>query len=41
MERLSVWEVRIIRVGIFLVFVITFGDYIFRKIQPVIGAWFQ
>jgi hypothetical protein len=34
-------EVMIIRLGIFLVFLVTFGDYVFHKVWPVIGRLFS
>jgi hypothetical protein len=36
-DRLSVVEAWIIRLGVFLVFLVTFGDYVFHKIWPIIG----
>lgn len=36
-DNLAAWETRIIRYGIFLVFLVTFGDYIFQKVWAVIG----
>jgi hypothetical protein len=39
-DRLSTWEIRIIRIGIFLVFLVTFGDYVGRKIWSVLQTWF-
>lgn len=41
MERLSVWETRIIRLGIFILFVVTFGDYIFQKVWPILAPLFR
>ena len=40
MASLSDWESRIIRVGIFIVFVVTFGDYVISKIWPIIEPLF-
>lgn len=34
------WEARIIRWGIFLIFLVTFGDYVFRKVWPIVGPLF-
>jgi hypothetical protein len=39
-DRLVAWEARIIRWGIFLVFLATFGDYVFRKVWPVVAPLF-
>lgn len=40
-ERLSRYESQIIRLGIFAVFVVTFGDYVIRKIWAVLGPLFK
>jgi hypothetical protein len=34
------WEYQIFKIGLFVVFVVTFGDYVFGKVWPVIGAVF-
>ena len=39
-ERLNRWETTIIHLGIFLVFLATFADYVFGKIWPIIGPLF-
>lgn len=39
-ERLAKVEAAIIRLGIFLVFLVTFGDYVVKKIWPIIGPLF-
>lgn len=37
-DRVSRWEAGVIRWGIFLVFIITFGEYVFQKVWAVIGV---
>lgn len=39
-KSLGRWEVNIIRWGIFLVFVATFGDCVVRKVWPIVGPLF-
>jgi hypothetical protein len=39
-DRLDAWEARIIRWGIFLTFVVTFGEFIIKKIWAVLSPWF-
>jgi hypothetical protein len=41
MDHLTELEASIIRLGIFVVFIVTFGDFVFRKIWPVLGPLFQ
>lgn len=41
LPHLSDLESLIIRPGIFLVFVVTFGEYVFGKIWPLIGPLFR
>jgi hypothetical protein len=41
MDQLSAWEITIVRLGIFVIFLITFGDFVFHKIWPVIGPPLQ
>lgn len=38
-DPLGKWETRIIRWGLFLVFVVTFGDFVIKKIWLVVGGW--
>lgn len=40
-DRFSSLEVWVIRLGIFLVFLVTFGDYVLKKIGPVISSWLR
>ena len=37
MRRLDDLEYRIFKRGLFLVFVVTFGDFLYQKIWPVLG----
>jgi len=41
MNSLPEYEALIIKVGIFLVFLVTFGEYVFKKIWTVIGPLFR
>ncbi len=36
-DPLAAWEARIIRWGIFLVFLFTFGEYVYGKVSPVLA----
>jgi hypothetical protein len=40
-DVLAIWEVRIVLVGSFLIFLVTYGDYVFKKIAPIVRSWFQ
>ena len=40
-DPFSYYEHWIIRIGIFAMFVVTFGDYVLSKIKPIILHWFQ
>jgi hypothetical protein len=40
-DRLSSIETWVVRAGIFLVFLVTFSDYIIGKIWPIIRPLFQ
>ena len=33
-------EAEIIALGIFVIFLVTFADYVLKKIGPIIRAWF-
>jgi len=39
-DHLTVWEVRIVLAGSFLIFLVTYGDYVIRKIGPIVRSWF-
>jgi hypothetical protein len=41
MDYLPEYEALIIKVGLFLVFLVTFGEYVFKKIWSVIGPLFR
>jgi hypothetical protein len=41
MEHLPDWEVWVIRLGTFLIFLVTFGDYVLKKVGPIIRSWFR
>lgn len=38
-DKLSRLEARIVRLGIFLLFLVTFGDYVLKKVVAVLSAW--
>jgi hypothetical protein len=40
LEHLSRWEVGIVRIGVFVMFIVTFGDYIVRKLWAILGPLF-
>lgn len=40
-ERLAVWEFRIFKMGLFVLFVVSFGDYLFQEIWPIIRGIVQ
>jgi hypothetical protein len=35
-HKLTVWEPKITRFGIFLIFLVTFGQFVLQKISPVV-----
>ena len=39
-DPFTTWKYRIFQVGLFLLFVVTFGDYLFQKIWPVVAPLF-
>ena len=40
-DRLPNLEADITAVGIFVIFVFTFGDFVFRKVEPILRSWFE
>jgi hypothetical protein len=40
-ERLHRWEATIIHVGIFLIFLATFSEFVFKKVWPIIKPFLQ
>lgn len=40
-DRLPSLEADIIAVGIFVIFLATFGDYVYRKVKPIVRSWFE
>jgi hypothetical protein len=40
LHKLTEWEARIIRAGIFLIFLVTFGDYVLKKVWAVVAPLF-
>jgi hypothetical protein len=40
MNRLACWETSIVSAGLFIIFIVTFGDYVLKKIGPIIRSWF-
>jgi hypothetical protein len=35
------WERMILRIGLFVLFVVTFGDYVVRTVWTIIGPWIR
>jgi len=40
-DLLASWEATIIPAGLFLVFLVTYTDYVLKKIKPIIRSWFD
>ena len=39
--NLPEWEVTIVLIGAFLIFLVTYTDYVLKKIAPIIRSWFE
>jgi hypothetical protein len=37
-DRLATWEFRLFKIGLFILFVVSFGDYLFQKLWPIVRA---
>ena len=40
-HRLNRWKAHIFDVGLFIIFLVTFGDYVWGKVWPIIRPLFR
>jgi hypothetical protein len=40
-QTLTNWKLIILEIGLFILFVVTFGDFVIRKLFDIFGRWFR